>query len=290
MSNIPTKELSNGFSLPVYGLGTWQMGGRETRNPSNDDQADIAAIQNAIEHGFTHIDCAESYADGHAEFLIGQAIKDFDRSKLILTSKAHLDNLGHDNLIRSCQNSLKRMGVSYFDLYYAHRFSLTVPLEETMRAFDTLIEEGLIKHIAVSNFNVEELKSAQALTKNKIVANQLHLNLKYREAERKGLLKYCQNNDIMFVAWRPFQKGLLLEKQPQIIEELVEKYQKTPAQITLNWLISQPNVVTLSKTRDVAHLEENLGALDWRLDPIDVDRLTNEYPGQEDISDVVPLH
>ncbi len=87
---IPTKKLKNGFELSVYGLGTWKMGGRTEHDPRNDDAADIKAIQTAIDNGITHIDTAEAYAAGYAEMLVGKAIKNYDRSKLFLASKAHV--------------------------------------------------------------------------------------------------------------------------------------------------------------------------------------------------------
>ena len=209
--NIPTKKLANGFEMPVYGLGMWQMGGRNERDTSNDDAADIAAIKNAIKLGVTHIDTAESYADGYTETLVGRAIKGYKRESLFLVSKVHAKNLGHDNLLASAQASLERLGTNYFDLYLLHRYSLDVPLAETMSALDALVQQGLVKNIGISNFPVEKIQEAQALTKNRIVCNQVHLNLKYREAEKAGVLRYCQEHDMMFIAWRPLQKGFLLK-------------------------------------------------------------------------------
>lgn len=287
---IPTKKLQNGFEMPVYGIGTWAMGGTHEKDPKNDDAADIAGIKAAIENGVVHIDTAESYANGYTETLVGEAIKGYDRSTLFLASKVRAEHLGYEDTLEACKESLRRVGVAYFDLYYTHRYSLDVPIEETMRAMNQLVDEGLIKNIGVCNYNVEEFKKAQSVSKHKIVAHQLHLNLKYRESERKGLLKYCQENDVMFVAWRPLQKGVLLTNEENIVDELAKKYNKTPAQIALNWLISQDHVVTLSKTRNKEHLLDNLGAVGWTMDPADVARLDKEYPGQEDMSDTVPLH
>ncbi len=288
--SIKTKKLKSGFEMPVYGLGTWQMGGRETHNLDNDDDADIQAIRYAIDLGITHIDTAESYAQGYAEVLVGKAIKEYDRSKLLLVSKAHADNLGYDDLIQAAKESIKRLNTPYLDLYLAHRYNPEIPVKETMKAMDTLMNEGLIKNIGVSNFNVKEIQEAQSYTTNKIVANQLHLNLKYREAQRRGLLEYCQQNDVMFISWRPLQKGALLTQGGNILDEIAAKYDVTPSQIAINWLISLPNVVTLSKTSRIEHLKENLGALNFTLDQEDIDKLTNDYPNQQNISDTVPLH
>lgn len=287
---IETKRLKSGFEIPVYGLGTWQMGGRETHNPDNDDEADIQAIRSAIDLGVTHIDTAESYAEGYAETLVGKAIKGYDRSKLFVVSKAHADHLGYDDMIHAAKESLKRLDTPYLDLYLAHRYNPEIPVRDTMRAMDTLMDEGIIRNVGVSNFNVEEFQEAQSYTKNKIVANQLHLNLKYREAQRRGLLEYCQQNDVMFIAWRPLQKAVLLQEPGNILNEMAKKYSATPAQIAINWLISLPNVVMLSKTRDIEHLKENLGVLEFKMSEEDVEKLTNEFPDQQDISDTVPLH
>lgn len=285
---IPTKKLQNGFEMPVYGLGTWMMGGRMEKDTTN-DEADIQAIKDAIEVGITHIDSAEKYAAGHAEELVGKAIKGYDRKSLFLVTKIAEEHLHYNDVLTSFNNSLERLQTEYLDMYMIHGPSLTIPIEETMQAFGELVDKGLVKNIAVSNFTIERFEAAQKATKHRIVANQLHLNLKYREPERKGLLKYCQEHDVMFIAWRPLQKGILLESGGDLVEQLAKKYHKTPAQIALNWLISQENVVTLSKTTYKEHLLENLGALDWQMDLDDIKRLDLEYPNQEEISDAVPL-
>ena len=285
---IPNKKLKNGFEMPVFGLGTWQMGGRFEHNLSNDDDKDVADIQNAIESGITHIDTAESYADGHTETLVNGGIKGFDRSKLFLVSKVRSRNLGYGDIIKSCKASMERLGTNYLDLYLVHMYSPNTPLEESMRALDYLKEQGFIKNIGVCNFTLEHLAEAQSYTKNKIVCNQVHYNLIFREPERKGLLEYCQQNDVFLIAWRPVQKGELSENILPIMAEMCEKYQKTSAQIAITWLISQPNVITISKMSDV-HLEENLGAIGWEMESVDIERLRKEYPHQKDVSDAVPL-
>jgi diketogulonate reductase-like aldo/keto reductase len=98
--NITTKNLENGFSIPVFGIGTWMVGCDFLHNPDNDDTADIAAIKIAIEMGVRHIDTAEKYAQGHAEKLVANAIKDFDRSKLFIVSKVASENLKYPEVIK----------------------------------------------------------------------------------------------------------------------------------------------------------------------------------------------
>jgi diketogulonate reductase-like aldo/keto reductase len=287
--NIPTKTLKNGFSMPIFGLGTWQMGGRLERNFENDDKADIKAIQNAIENGITHIDTAQMYANGYSEILVSKAISGYKREDLFLVSKVSSTNLDYKNVINSAKNSLKRLNTSYLDLYLIHGPNPEIPIKKTMEALDFLKSEGLIRNIGVSNFSKERLIEAQKCTENKIVTDQVHYNLKFREPQKTGLLEYCQKNDVMLVAYRPFQKGILLEDKNSLLDEICQKYNKTPAQIGINWLISQENVVTLSKMRNESHLMENLDALNWQLEKEDIKKLDKLYPDQQDISDVCPL-
>lgn len=286
--NIPTKQL-NDLSMPIYGLGTWQMGGRLEHNLDNDDERDIQAIKNAIDAGITHIDTAEKYAAGYTDLLIAKAIKGYDRSKLFLVSKVKKENLAYEDVLKSCKASLERLEVEYLDLFLIHFYNPSIPLTETMRALDELKEQGLIRNIGVCNFTKERLEEVQSLTKNKIVCNQVHYNLIFRECEATGLLKYCQENDIFLTAWRPTQYGEVKEHIPEVLQNMCEKYNKTPIQIALNWLVSQPNVITISKTSHKEHLEENLGALDWQMDQKDIEKLRNEYPGQQMVSNSVPL-
>lgn len=291
MRNIPVKTLKSGFSMPVFGLGTWGMGGARVLDPNNDDAADIAAIRAAIDSGVTHIDTAELYADGHAEELIAQAIQTLPTKRsLFLASKVWKTHFSHDEMLRACERSLKRLQTSYLDLYMLHSYSTEhATLKESMRALDRLVDDGLVKNIGVSNFGKERLAEAQSYAQHKIVVNQVHYNLVCREPERKGLLEYCQQNDVFLVAWRPIAKGGLAKDVPEVMQAMCEKYQKTPAQVAINWLISQENVLTISKTRSVEHLEENLGAVGWEMEKGDIELLRNEYPKQEDVSDAVSL-
>lgn len=286
---IPIKTLANGFSLPELGFGTWQMGGRTERDPANDDEADVAAIECAIELGLTHIDTAEVYAAGHTETLVGQAIQGYERQRLFITSKAYVEHLSYDGLLRACEASLKRLGTDYLDLYLAHRYNPAIPLAETVRGLNELVRRGLVRHIGVSNFNATHLREAQVLSHYPIVCNQVHYSLKFREPEADNLLTYCQKHDVMLVAWRPTNKGKLGTDIPPIVAELYKKYDKTPIQIAINWLVSQPNVVTLTKARRQEHLRENLGGVGWRMEPADIELLRHEYPNQQTVSDTVPL-
>ncbi len=288
---IKNKTLKNGFSIPEFGIGTWQMGGRYERDISNDDASDIQAIKDAIEMGVTHIDTAEIYAGGHTEEIIGEAIKsgNIDRKKLFITSKVSGDDLSYDGIINSCTASLKRLGTDYLDLYLLHWYAENFPLEKSIQALNDLKNQGLIKNIGVSNFGLEHLKDAVRFSKAPIVCNQVHYNLRVREVVYAGVLKFCKENDIMIVAYRPLDKGAIIQPITQILDDMSKKYNKTPAQVAINWLISQENVVTIVKSRDRKHLEENLGGIGWQMAPEDIEKLDLEFPSQVMVSDVVPL-
>jgi|JI10StandDraft_1071094.scaffolds.fasta_scaffold414951_2 diketogulonate reductase-like aldo/keto reductase len=285
---IPTKTLASGFSLPVYGIGTWEMGGDHLAADYAQDEKWVRAIRHALESGVTHIDTAEMYGIGHTEELVGRAIQDVDRPSLQIISKVMGDHQGYDDLLRACEASLKRLGTNYLDVYLLHRFpSSGTDIRDTMKAMDRLVAEGMVRNIGVSNFTVNRMKVAQECTGNKIVCNQVHYSLGYREVVQRGVLEYCQQNDTLITAWGPLGKGLL--KTANVLHQMADKYDKTPYQVALNWLITQSYVVTISKTSTPEHLTENLGALGWQLLAEDWQRLADEFPHQMMVSNRVPL-
>lgn len=284
--NIPWKTLAGGISMPELGQGTWRLGGVSERDPGNDDARDVAVIRRALDAGLIHIDTAEMYAGGHAEELVGEAIRGVERSRLFLTGKVWKTHLGGDGPLRAAEASLQRLGVDMFDLYLVHQVNPEVPLKETIRAMNRLQRRGLARHIGVSNFSLERLKQAQALSEVPIVANQLHYNLQVREIELSGLLDFCRETGVMVIAWRPLRG---VDCSVPLLAELAEKYRRTPRQLALNWLISQPGVVTIVKASDPLHLAENVGAADWRMAEEDVERLRREFPDCRTVSEAVPL-
>lgn len=265
------KTLPGNFEIPVIGLGTFKIGGSSTEPDFSEDKESIQAIRDAINLWYSHIDTAELYGATHTEELIGEAIKDLDRSKLIITSKVYKTHLHYDDVITSCKKSLERLQTTYIDIYLIHAPNPEIPLQETMRALDFLVEQGLIKYIGVSNFSVEQMKEAQKHSNNKIIINQIPYNLSARNEDYKGgwcsnmeseIIPYCQENNIFVMAYRPIERGFLLQSHP-LLDALSKKYRKTKAQIVLNWLISQKNIITICKSTNLEHLRENLGAM-WR--------------------------
>ena len=281
---MKNKTLKCGFSMPVLGMGTWQMGGRMERDSRNDDAGQIQALKTGLDLGFNLIDTAESYADGKAEELVGEAIRGYDRGKLFLTSKVWKTHVAYDDVLRAAENSLKRLGTDYLDLYLYHQVNNEVPLKETMRAFDRLVSEKLVRHIGVSNFALERFKRAQACAEHKIVVNQIHYSLSVREPESE-LLPWLQENDVMIQAWRPL-RGV---PDCALLNELCTKYGKTKSQIALNWLIMQKNIVTITASSSARHIQDNLDAAAFEMAPSDVELLTRDFPEKKFISDAVPL-
>lgn len=284
---IPIKSLKNGFEIPTLGFWTRKMWWTYSHEPKNDDEKDRVALKFAIESWLIAIDTAELYAWGYAEKLVGEVTQNYARSSLFISTKVIGSNASYTAIKNACKNSLRRLQTSYIDLYYIHWRDTQFDLQDQMKAMNELQDEGLIRAIGVCNFSTASLKLAQSFSKYPIVANQVHYNLLYREPEADGLLEYCQQNDVMLVAWRPLQYGKL--SSSEFLETYKNIYQKTESQIALNWLISQPNVVTLFKSCNPTHISENLWSLGGGLQKKDMEEITEFFPYQVFVSDVVPL-
>ncbi len=273
---IARKTLKNGFSMPIFGKGTWMTNIGRKPHASLKDDARIDELKRAIDNGITYIDTAERYSNGYGETLIGKVIKGHNREKLFLVSKVSSDHLAYDDVITAVKLSLKRLQTAYIDLYLIHQFNPDISLQETMRAMDFLLEKKLIKYIGVCDFTIEQLKEAQSYTKNAIVANQIHYNIMFREPEENGIVSYCQKNDVMIIAWRPFQESLLTKNTKTFLSEMASKYKKTSSQIANMWLMSQPNTVVLSKLNTNKDIENILDACSIEMTSEDREKCNKE--------------
>ena len=282
------KTLNNWFSLPEIGFWTWPMGWYRHEIQNYDDTKDVEAIRFTIDNWMNHFDTAELYGTGKAEQILAKAIKPYDRNKLQIASKVKGSNCSYQAIKIACKKSIERLEIDYLDLYYIHWRDKQFDLKDCMKAMDELMEEWLIKNIWVSNFSTESLIEAQSYTKNKIVANQVHYNLIYREPEQ-SLLEYCQKNDVLLVAWRPIELWKLCNAWTQPLVNNAIKYKKTNAQISINYLTSQKNVVTLFKSSNIEHIEENLGWIWWELDKTDLIDLRDNFSAIVEKSDTIPL-
>lgn len=256
------------------GLGTWRMGGGPRPDTSRDREC-VEAIRYAVQLGMTHIDTAEMYGGGHSEELVGEAIRDIPREEVFVATKVWPTNLRYEQVLRSCEMSLKRLGLKYVDLYMIHWPSEEVPLKESMRALERLYKDGKIMHVGVSNFSVELLEEARScLSVTDVVANQVEYNLLNRSIERE-LLPYCRREGITVTAYSPLAQGRIpaeVERGTRLGRELsrvARKYGVTPVQVALNWVIHHDEVIAIPKAVSRRHLEENAGASGWRLEESD---------------------
>jgi diketogulonate reductase-like aldo/keto reductase len=287
-SEIPEKSLWPGFSLPVYGLGTWGLGGTFSADHS-DDQRCVEAIQQAIHLGVRHVDTAEMYGSGHAEELIGAAIRKFDRQRLIIGTKALAHHLSYHELILAAERSIDRMNCQYLDLYMIHHPSDEIPIAETMRGMDELRRRDLVRAIGVANFTKERLAFAQGCTKNKIAFNQVHYSLAVRQPERSGLVDYCRKNGVLLVAWQPIDRGVYKDRPCGELASVTAKYGITPLQAALSWVTSQPGIVAICRTSSVEHLQENVAATRVHMETDDIEHLRRSFEPQRECSQVYPL-
>lgn len=269
------QPLTKDILLPVFGFGTSKPRNALSETYYNDRERRISEIRQAVEKGLTHIDTASKYGDGRVEDLVGEAIRVFDRSKIFITTKLRGDRCKYQTVFTELEASLQRLRTTYIDLYLIHSPSLTVPIRETMRAIDELVASGKIRHIGVSNFSVAQLVEAQNSTKNKIVANQIEYNLIVRNHGvrtsnmESEIIPYCRQNGILVIAYRPLAGGVFPLLGDDFLGHLADKYQKTPSQLALNWLVGKPGIVTLIKSRQTEHLDEDLLSLGWQLEPSD---------------------
>lgn len=264
-----TITLYDGTLLPVMGLGTWAMGGRSNPDPSQDKRA-LQAIKAALEIGYTHIDTAEMYANGHTEELVGQAIRGVDRGKLFIATKVRPPNLSYKRTQASIDGSLQRLGVETIDLFLIHWRDATL-LPETFRALNEAVRAGKIRYLGVSNFDVDEMKEAQELSETPIVTNQVPYSLTTRSYVQNGVIPYCQANNIVVTAYSPVEEGRL--QVQNVLGEIAAVYGATPYQIALAWLVQQPGVITIPMSHNPVHLQQNWDAASIILSPDEMARL-----------------
>src|SRR5919106_557401 len=248
-----------GLDVPVIGMGTWMIEGRSR----DAERRAIEALQLGLDLGMSHIDTAEMYGNGRAEELVAEAV-DGQREQVFLVSKVLPSNASYEGTLKACKRSLKRLKTDFIDLYLIHWPSSQHPIGETMRAMEKLVDEGMIKFIGVSNFDVEQLMEAQnALVKHRIACNQVLYHLAYRGIERE-LLAYCTENGIAIVGYSPFGHGNFLSSHSRggkVLAEIAKRHNRTVRQVALNFLTRDPNLFTIPKAGNPDHLRDNSGAV-----------------------------
>lgn len=254
-------ETIDGIHLPKIGFGTWRIGGNSYAKPSEDARS-LSALRSALDLGYTHFDTAEMYAGGHSEELIGQVVRDsgIPRGNLFITSKVSPEHLGYEQVLRSCEASLRRLAMEYIDLYLIHWPSAGMKLPDAFRALNQLVREGKVRHLGVSNFDLKLLKQAHSLSETPLLTNQVPYSLSDRSYARNGVLEYCRQNRILLTAYSPLDKGHLHSNKT--IQSLAKTHSITPYQVALAWLILQPCVITIPMSFEKDHQKENLEAAD----------------------------
>lgn len=252
-------ETLHGLTIPKLGFGTWKIGGGSYADPKL-DSASLTALRTALEVGYTHFDTAEMYGGGHTEELLSQAIRESqtDRENLLITTKVTPSHLKYDDVLRACENSLRRLKMEYIDLYLIHWPNVGMNLNDTFRALNKLVQDRKVRHLGVSNFNLRLLKESQALSETPLITNQVPYSISDRSYVHNGVLDYCQQNDILLTAYEPVDKGRLpISRTLQLI---AEAHNATPYQIALAWLIAQPRVITIPMSYNPQHIRENFAS------------------------------
>ena len=255
-----------GEKVSTIGMGTWKMGVYST---SDERARQVKALRRGIELGINLIDTAEMYAGGRSEEVVGEAVRDV-RDDVFIASKVSPGNLRHDDVLKACRASLKRLGTSYIDLYQVHWPNPSIPIGETMSAMKELVAEGAIRYVGVSNFSVRETEAARvALSGIELASNQVEYSLETRYVEA-DLLPYCAREKMTLIAYSPLARGHIVRSVPQ---PLLQKYGLTPAQAMLNWVTRREEVVAIPKAATVSHVEENAASVASRLQPEEYEQI-----------------
>jgi diketogulonate reductase-like aldo/keto reductase len=258
--------------LPVIGQGTWYQA-------TDDRDSAIAALRLGIDLGMTHIDTAEMYLDGDAERWVGEAI-DGRRDEVFLVSKVLPQNASRNGTIAACERSLARMGTDYLDCYLLH-WRGSIPIAETIAAFEQLQREGKILAWGVSNFDVPDLRETEAVADGSHPADDQVLYHLQERAIEYGVLPWCEKHKLAVVAYSPFGHGKFPGKNTRggrVLYEIAEAHNATPRQVALRFLLRRPSVFTIPKATTPEHVQENAGAGDLVLTEIEIARIDKAFP------------
>lgn len=265
------------ISLPAIGQGTWYMG--ENLSPRADE---VRALQQGLDLGLTLIDTAEMYADGEAEKVVGEALRG-RREQAFLVSKVYPWNAGRRSAIKACEDSLRRLGTDCLDMYLLH-WPGSIPLEETLAAFEQLRNEGKIKRFGVSNFDIDELQQWHQLSGSDTAVNQVLYHLGSRGIEH-SLLPWQRQQQIITMAYCPLAQGGRLRREllshPKLMD-LAEELNISVPQLLLAWVIrpvkGKREVLAIPKAVQTQHVIDNAAALAINLSEEVLAQLDNVFP------------
>lgn len=264
-------------SVPIVGQGTWQI-----RDRGAAARQSVAALRLGIELGLTHIDTAEMYGDGRAEEIVAEAIAGVPRETLFIVSKVLPQHATYDGTLRACEASLRRLRTGYLDVYLLH-WPSGYPLARTMAAMERLVDEGKIRALGVSNFDVEDMTEAErVLSRHSLACNQVLYHLLERTVERR-VLPYCRQRGIALVAYSPFGQGDFPSPRSRggkTLQAIAQRHNATPRQIALAFLTRADDVFAIPKAERFEHVRENAGAGDVVLSETDVAEIDAAFPAR----------
>jgi diketogulonate reductase-like aldo/keto reductase len=268
-STIRTTTLPSGEAIAVLGQGTWKMGEDPRRRAG-----EVEALKLGLDLGVTLIDTAEMYAGGGAEEVVAEAIAG-RRDETFLVSKVLPSNASRAGVQRACENSLKRLRTDRIDLYLLH-WPGSVPLAETVAAFEVLKKAGKIRHWGVSNFDTDEMEALVGLADgDHVQTNQVLYNLVRRGIEF-DLAPWSRARGIPLMAYSPVEQGALARNAG--LDAVAARHNATPAQIALAWVMQQEGVIAIPKASSQEHVRQNVAALDIKLTDEDLADLDRAFP------------
>jgi len=255
---MPTPaDVPRAGEMPMLGLGTWQ----------NDDHDQCAAsVRTALEMGYRHIDTAQAYRNERA---VGEglAAADVDREAVFLATKVWISNLGGEDVVRSTEQSLDRLGTDYVDLLYVHWPAGAYDPAETLPALDRLVDRGLVRRVGVSNFEPAHIDRARAVLDTPVFANQAEV---HPFLPQRDLQAATERQGLELVAYSPLARGKLLSNPT--LGDIAEKHGASEPQIALAWL-RERGVTAIPKATSEAHIRDNWESLALSLDRHDIQRI-----------------
>lgn len=249
--------LSDGTSVPALGQGTWFLGEKRAQF-----EREKEALTAGVGAGMTLIDTAEMYGSGKAELLIGETIRQMDRSSLFLVSKVYPHNAGRKNIFKSCMASLDRMGTNYLDLYLLH-WRGGIPLEETVACMEQLKKEGKIRRWGVSNFDTDDMEELWQVPGGKNCAvNQVLYHAGSRGIEY-DLLPWMREHGVALMAYCPLAQGGDLKRgmyQSPVLQQIAQAHGATVSQVLLAFAMRDGSTIAIPRSSRKEHTLENAGA------------------------------
>ena len=307
---------NTGLKVSRICLGTMTYGSPEWRDWVLDEQASRPFIKRALEAGITFFDTADIYSNGASEEVVGRALKDYaaKREDYVLATKVFFPvdgrhgGLSRKHILHAIDDSLKRLGMDYIDLYQVHRFDHHTPVEETVEALHDVVKAGKARYIGASSMHAWQfakyLAAADRMGMTKFVSMQNFYNLVYREEER-DMLPLCRDQGVGVIPWSPLARGFLgrshvnaLDKQSpraksdnildmpfddndmetlRRVEETAKKHGKNNAQIATAWLLAKGITAPIVGASKMSHLEDAIAAADIKLADDEVAYLDEPY-------------